>query len=370
MKISVTHVITTIDMGGAEKQLLSLASFQIRTGYEVEVIFLKDIPLLKDEFESVGVKVNHSLSQLSFLRQCQKLRELRSGQSSVFHAHLPRAEILCAIALRKKSFIVTRHNTEAFFPKGPSMLSRRLSRFVLRRAFACISISNAVSDFLKMKKEIPSGVRHHVIYYGLKDLDPLYLKRFPAQKRHIRIGTIARLVPQKNLPLAIHAIKLLNVDSSIVFSLDILGKGPLLKQLEALVKSLGLQNLVSFQGITEDIENFYDSLDLFVLTSNYEGFGLVLLEAMTFGVPILSRNVSAIPEVLGEKHPGLLNSNYPSDLAERIRQIVFNAQKWEECLKFQSVRLKKFSIEVSHNSYQSIYLDLITSRVLEAQNIS
>lgn len=359
MKISVTHVITTIDMGGAEKQLLSLASFQIKAGYDVEVIFLKDIPLLKDDFESVGVKVNNSFSQLSFLRQCHKLRELRSGQSSVFHAHLPRAEILCAIALKKKTFIVTRHNAEAFFPKGPSMLSRGLSRFVLRRAFACISISNVVSDFLKMEKEIPSGVKHYVIHYGLENTIPLYSKHFPVQRKQIKVGIIARLVPQKNLSLAIHVLKMLNINSSILFSLDIVGKGPLQKQLEALVKSLDLQNLVHWKGITSNLELFFNSIDVFILTSDYEGFGLVLLEAMTFGVPVVSRRISAIPEVLGEDHPGLIDANNPSDLAEKIRQIISSVQKWEECLQFQSEQLKKFSIEKTHQLHSLVYLELI-----------
>lgn len=210
-----------------------------------------------------------------------------------------------------------------------------------------------------MEKEIPSGVKHYVIHYGLEKTIPIYSKHFPAQRKQIRVGIIARLVPQKNLSLAIHVIKILNTNSPILFSLDIVGRGPLLKPLEALVKSLDLQNLVHWKGITSNLELFFNSIDVFILTSDYEGFGLVLLEAMTFGVPVVSRKISAIPEVLGEDHPGLIDTNNPSDLAERIRQIIFSVQKWEECLQFQSRQLKEFSIEKTHQLHSLVYLDLI-----------
>ena len=98
------------------------------------------------------------------------LRKLRKNQRVIFHAHLPRSEILCAIALSSKSFLVTRHNSEKFFPSAPKAISALLSRFVLRKAFACIAISNSVSQFLTDSREITKSTVLFVIYYGLADI--------------------------------------------------------------------------------------------------------------------------------------------------------------------------------------------------------
>ena len=64
----VTHLITTIERGGAEKQLLTLASEQVQSGIKVEVIFLKGKPELEKEFEESGVEVNKLLAGKNFLK--------------------------------------------------------------------------------------------------------------------------------------------------------------------------------------------------------------------------------------------------------------------------------------------------------------
>ena len=149
MKIRVIHVITTIDLGGAEKQLLTLATCQKEMGLDVEVIYLKGTPALLHDFLAAGIRVNSEFSSINLYRQVRKLRTMRPSKNQVFHAHLPRAELLCSLSLRTGSFVVTRHNTEQFFPKAPKFISMLLSRFVLRKAFCSISISKAVADFLK-----------------------------------------------------------------------------------------------------------------------------------------------------------------------------------------------------------------------------
>lgn len=102
MSLHVIHVITTIDLGGAEKQLLTLATCQKRNGLVVEIIFLKDEPKLLEQFLGSGILVDTEFSKTSFFNQIRRLRAKRSLDSVVFHAHLPRAELLCALSLKKK----------------------------------------------------------------------------------------------------------------------------------------------------------------------------------------------------------------------------------------------------------------------------
>jgi|688.fasta_scaffold47282_4 glycosyltransferase involved in cell wall biosynthesis len=359
MSITIVHIITTIDLGGAEKQVLALATKQKEMGNDVTIIFLKDNPKLLKNFLLAGVKIEVKFSEINFFRQILLLRRGQISGKTIYHAHLPRAELLCAFALRPKSFVVTRHNSEPFFPDAPSLISRILSRFVLKRAFASISISNAVTHFLQFSKEMNGYSINEVIYYGLGDTIVRHKNKFIPESKVHEIGIVARLVPQKNLPLLIDSVAILNKTMPAKFHLKILGEGPLKEELETLIIHLGVEELVDFQAKTKDVKTFYKSLNLFVLTSKYEGFGLVLLEAMSAGVPVVARDTSSIPEVLGENHPGLFKSDDPTELASKIWSILSDRKTFDQCLKYQSEQLKNFTIDKSEAAHKKLYTRLL-----------
>ncbi len=359
MNHSILHVITTIDLGGAEKQLLTLAACQKEAGFDVEVIFLKDNPTLLQDFLGLGIRVDSDFAQSGFLKQWLKLKRRKFQENSVVHAHLPRAELLCALALKPQRFIVTRHNSEAFFPKGPTKLSKLLSRFVLRRSFASISISKAVANYLKNSGEMSGKQKNHVIYYGIKETSVSPRSILGVVSGLIQVGTVSRLVPQKNLPLLLGALKELNSQESPEFNLTIVGSGPLKTELQSLSADLGIEEFVTWKGQLQEVLPFYRSLDVFVLPSDYEGFGLVLLEAMSQGIPVIARRISAIPEVMGEEHPGLVDSISSVDLALKIRALTSNQDALRGCLDYQAQRLLEFPIEKSQREHERLYSSLL-----------
>lgn len=355
MTNSVVHIITTIDLGGAEKQLLGLVTSQIELGLEVEIIFLKDQPLLLKKFSCAGVKVNLGFANQGFIRQTLALRKKCHQEKVVFHAHLPRSELMCALALQKYSYIVTRHNAESFLPSGPKFLSRYLSRFVTKRAFMVVAISQTVAKFIKEKHELKDLEKLKVVYYGV----PNELLRNPngrcPRKDTFAIGTIARLVPQKNLQLTIRTLKCLNEQSRSPWRLKIMGVGPMLDELKEMSTVQGVGDLVDWLGKMDNISDFFGSINLFILTSNYEGFGLVLLEAMAHKVPVVARKISALPEILGVDHLGLVDSIDPKDYANKILELTSNPAKIEYCLGQQAERLDFFSMTKSALAYLKIY---------------
>ncbi len=361
MSFNICHIITTIDLGGAEKQLLTLASFQRQSGDQVEVIFLKDNPRLLKEFLSAGVEINTSFSSLSFFQQILQLRNKFKDHKTVFHAHLPRAELLCAIALPKKSFIVTRHNAEAFFPKGSRFVSILLSRYVLHRASSSISISRAVTDYLISSHELSPKQSNYVVHYGLQNTRVATWPSPKEVKKVVQIGTVSRLVPQKNLALLLKSLQILRKSSSFEYRLSIVGVGPDKLELLSFAKDLRIDDAVDWIGQLTETETFYQGLDVFILSSNYEGFGLVLLEAMLQGVPIVARRVSAIPEVLGMEHPGLLDTDTPEEMAGRVEELITNPNLLSEVLIHQRKQLAEFSIENTCRLHSVIYAQLINS---------
>ena len=172
----ITHLITTIERGGAEKQLLTLASEQVQSGLTVEVIFLKGKSELKKEFEESGVEVNKLLAGKNFLKQISLLSKYLRKNPSPVHAHLPKSELLTAIVIPNKYFVFTRHNSEPFWPGGPRIISNLLSKFVCKRAFQGIAISNAVKSYLIKRGEIPNEYTIDVVYYGFQKMVQLTQK--------------------------------------------------------------------------------------------------------------------------------------------------------------------------------------------------
>jgi len=359
----VTHLITTIERGGAEKQLLTLASKQVESGLKVEVFFLKGKPDLKNEFESSGVKVNNLLVGKSFLKQIFILSKYLRKNLSPVHAHLPQSELLAAIVVRNKYFVFSRHNAEPFWPGGPQVISNLLSKFVCKRASQGIAISNAVKSYLITRGEVPSGYTIDAVYYGFEnDILTnsaglgLITNIMNSQSSNYKIGTIGRLVPQKDYPTLLNAFS--NVLKSVPNAdLYVVGEGYLQKDLIELSKSLGINDKVHWLGKTEYIKEFLSKIDLFILPSKYEGFGLVLLEAMVAKKPIIAANNSAIPEVLGKTYEGLFSTGNVNALAQQIKTAISDKNFSERLVQSYSSQLNLFDPSKMNTNIEKVYTD-------------
>ena len=357
----VTHLITTIERGGAEKQLLTLASEQVRSGLNVVVLYLKGKPDLRNEFEAAGVKVNNLLVEKSFLKQIFLLSKYLRKNPSPVHAHLPKSELLAAIVVTKKYLVFSRHNAEPFWPSGPRIISNLLSKFVCKRASQGIAISNAVRSYLIKRGEIPTDYAIGVVYYGFqKDISTnaeglgLITNIMNGQSSNFKIGTIGRLVPQKDYPTLLNAFS--NVLKSMPnIDLYVVGEGHLKKDLIELSKSLGIKDNVHWIGKTEYIKEFLSKIDLFILPSKYEGFGLVLLEAMVAKKPIIAANNSAIPEVLGKSYDGLFSTGDANALAQQIKTAISDENFSKKLVNSYSSQLNLFDPSKMNTNIEKVY---------------
>jgi glycosyltransferase involved in cell wall biosynthesis len=135
--------------------------------------------------------------------------------------------------------------------------------------------------------------------------------------------TVRDLEPRMGLDALIQALALIRKDLAV--RLVIGGKGRLRAELEALVSTLGLRDIVGFAGLIPeaDLPNYYAAADCFVLpTRELEGFGLVTVEALACGTPVLGTPVGATPELLSPLAPELLTDDAsPEALARGIRRV-------------------------------------------------
>ena len=142
--------------------------------------------------------------------------------------------------------------------------------------------------------------------------------------------TVCRLEPRKDLPTLIRAAALVKKAKSDVKFL-IVGEGISEVLLRDQVESSDLKDTVFFVGrVTDDqLPKYYQAADLFVLPTLYEGFGIVYLEAMASGLPILSTKVGAVPEVIGEAGV-LIEPRRPEILAREILRLAGDKKLREE----------------------------------------
>ncbi len=360
-KNRIIHLITTIERGGAEKQLLILTREQALQGLDVEVFYLKGQPELKSEFEKFGVKVNQSLVNKTFIKQNIIFRKIIRSRRVVVHAHLPKSELISALTCRKNRFVITRHNSEAFWPGMSKFISNFLSKFVTMRSAHIICISKAVKSYIENRGEVSRSSQISTVHYGYdknyqmnSSTQNEFSSLFKPFRSSLKIGTIGRLVDQKDYPTLFSACKSA-LSKGAALELFIIGEGELRKELEVRVESLGITERVHWLGKTADINDYLLELDLFILPSKYEGFGLVLLEAMQAGKVILASNNSSIPEVLGSSYEGLFKTSDVNELSELILKIQKDASFPTRLVQTYSDRLALFSPSNMSEKISHIY---------------
>lgn len=356
--MQVVHLITTICRGGAETQLLTLVREQVRLGDDVIVLFLKGEPELQLEFEEAGAEVRHELVGKNFLFQFILLQKFLLSKSCILHAHLPKSELLASLIYRRNVLILSKHNAEQFYPTAPEFISRLLAQFVSKRSDGVIYISNAVHKFVTQKKEIDSRIRSWVVYYGF---NPTYnrasISKMNEASDRFTIGTVSRLADQKDLGTLLRGLKLLR-EKVTSASLLVIGKGPQENYLKSLARELNLGQSIRWLPQTSNVYEQISKLNIFCLTSKYEGFGLVLLEAMQCSTPIVAARNSAITEVLGEDYPYFFNTSNPEDLCEKII-LVSQPKNYSQAVEYLERRLLKFEPGVMAEKIQEIYKELI-----------
>jgi glycosyltransferase involved in cell wall biosynthesis len=357
----IIHLITTIERGGAEKQLLTLVREQVKSGLGVEVFYLKGAPELKQEFENCGAVVNQTLLKRSFFQQVFTLRKYLNQDPAPVHAHLPKSEFLASLSCSKGMLIFTRHNSEAFWPGAPKIFSNVLSRFVANRSASGVCISNAVKDYVIQRGELSNEYDLKTIYYGFEKIEQLDTKALVEIKEKLRVkpgvlrvGSIGRLVRQKDYPTLLRAMKQV-IDSGIDAELFIVGDGAGKDNFVELTLELGMNERVHWLGRTPFVKEFLSQLDLFVLPSIYEGFGLVLLEAMQANKPILATNNSSIPEVLGNDYVGLFETSNVEKLSGLIRKVLLEDAFAKQLVSNYSKRLDIFKPKVMAEKLLHVY---------------
>lgn len=284
---------------------------------------------------------------------------------------LGRADILSMFSMSR---LFKKHGIDvAICHSGRALFFTRAARFICRKNFPIIAIDHGINPnkFIKAdyilavnsffsKKLIEAGKspdRATNIPNMMKvpqDFEKLNKKPF---RKIIRLGSLGRLYPEKFFDKVIKAIALLK-EEGIDCYYQIGGVGPMEEKLNNLANELGVADNFKILGWTEDKKSFFEDIDIFILPSFGETFGIVLLEAMLYSTPIITSNSWGPDEVITEGFNGLKVSkddaeNMPKLLARAIKQYINDEQKAKE---------------IAENAYNDFFKNYTTEVVIEKLN--
>jgi len=177
---------------------------------------------------------------------------------------------------------------------------------------------------------------------------------------HKVVGHVANLLPKKRQDILLKAARIvLDVSPDVTFV--IVGRGVLEQKLKDLALRLGIQDNVIFTGFVEDIYKVMQAFDIFAMSSDYEGFGISLVEGMALGKPAVVTSVGGMPEVVEENVSGLLaRPRSPEALADRLLTLLRDDDLRKNMGQAAQLRVRqKFDIRDRVTAMENIYRKLI-----------
>lgn len=369
----IQHVVTTLDVGGAEMHLLAQTRGQTARGHRVRVAYLKGLGTLRQDFLAAGAEQVRRLGQgpLALPRAMGLF-----GWPDVVHSHLLKADALCALAaalgLRWGKLVASKHNDEQALRRPLVSLCHGLLSRAPRKT---IVLSDHVGRFVAEFGRVPRA-RLVRIYYGL-DPGPFDAARATGdaeraatraelglEQGEVVFVCVARFAPQKAHELLLRAFARVRERCPqararlLLVGDDPYGDGRI--RAEERARALGLGDAVVFAGIRRDVPRLLAASDVFVMASLWEGLGLVFLEAMASYLPVVATRVSAIPEVVEEGVTGCLAP--PGDaggLAEAMERLALDASLRQRLARAGRARLEqRFGLERMIEETLAVYAGL------------
>ena len=265
--------------------------------------------------------------------------------------------------------IITIHDlSPLLYPETFDIFTVNLNRYLLphalKRADIVIAVSNNTrKDLIRIFKLPEEKIK--VTYLGVNEffkpieVSESFLKKYKISKPYILyVGT---LEPRKNIPTLLKAFYKLKKKYKIPHTLVVVGKiGWKYHEIFKILDILKLQKYIIFTGYVpiEDLPKLYSSADIFVYPSIYEGFGLPPLEAMACGCPVVTTNVSSLPEIVGDA--GVKVNPYDVvGLATAIYDVITD-ESLKRALSTKGInRAKKFNWKITAKKTLDIYKSII-----------
>ncbi len=325
--LRITHLIDSLQIGGAEVMLSCLAQLQKRQGHSVRVTCLLRSGPLEEPLRKAGIEVSQcrhnplegslraKLGAIADLR-----RKLQSWPTDILHCHNITPTLYGAPAAWLTgvgAVIVTRHG---FMLRPERVRKEKIFWKVARGCSKVVAVSQSVAHNMSA---LPYARPAQIVTIRNGVLPPPVLSQ-PGPKTGFTVVTVARLAEPKDHSTLLRATALLQGEVPDLQVL-VVGAGPMEEQLRSLAVELGITEHVKFLGDRRDVGTLLARSDVFALSSLSEGLPISMLEAMATGLPMVLSDVGGIRENVGHL-PGvrLVAAGNPAELAGALADLSRN----------------------------------------------
>ncbi len=336
-KLRVLHLITDLGKGGAERYLLDLcAAWSRNPTIEFKIASLYNLNLHEEETSLFDVRyLDYKTFSLRNKNQNAKFHEiLAEFKPHVIHTHRFLAEFLSSYSIDQSILYVCHgHDNMVQFNKVPFRFSKNWliqyieKRWLWNKKYKIVPtyfLANSKHTYDFFRLNVPKKQKENVTLFPLGFDYDKFLNNRERQidpTKPIKLLNVGSFQQKKNQGFVIQiCMELLKLN--IPFEFHLVGDGPEYENVQSLVLESELTKYIHFHGIQHDVKAFYDDADIYIHTAIYEPFGLVLLEAMASGLPVITLNGKGNADIIEDGKNGfLINSQFPSLFADKINLI-------------------------------------------------
>lgn len=340
--MKILQIITLCELGGAQSVVINLAN-ELSKNHEVIVAAGEGDGKMWNMLNK-NIKQEHcqflkrALSPINDFKTIFTFYKLYfKYKPDIIHLHSSKAGMLGRIAFPSKKIIYTVHGFDSIRLAYRKFLP--IERFMQRFCKAIVGVSNY--DVQNMQHERINR-RVFTIHNGLKQNNSLENITFPFFSTKKKILCIARVAPPKRLDIFLKTAELLPEYDFIW-----IGNSQEIKTNQLNVHFLGnIPNAARYNNIC----------DLFILASDFEGFPMVIIEAMSYKKPIVASNVGGISEIVRNEENGYVVNNKAKEFAQRIKEILEDQELYNKFARNSYLRFEnELTVEKMVNSYLELY---------------
>lgn len=359
--ITIVYILPYLEKGGTETHVLELIRGFTKRNYNIILISPPGSRLSQFEkykityiaFETLNKNLFKGINSFK-----NALKKASKYKPDIIHVHAA-AEliILTKLFIRNIPIIFTNHG----YPRNFSFINYRISAFI-NNIFSKKIITVSDDEKTHMEKAGFNKKKCLLIYNGIEKPKNYSIDNLPKKVRKISqsktiIATVARLEKEKGISYLLQSLsKLKKKDVHLI----IIGSGSYEEYLKNEAKILSIKN-ITFTGFISNIHDYLEIVDIFVLPSLQESFGLVCIEAMAHKIPVIAFSVGGIPEVIIDNTTGFLIPYLNIEmLADKIETLIKNKSLAKKLGEAGFKRYKKlFTLETMIQKTDKVYKKIL-----------
>ena len=361
--MKILHLIDSLATGGAEKLILETIPLLKNKGIVVDLLVLdgNDYPYMQ-QLKALNCCAIFSLGKGSLYNPLYIFKIIPYlSKYDLIHVHLFPAQYWAVFAkifsFSKTKLIFTEHNTSN--RRMQNSLFKPIELFVYSFYTKIVCITNEVKEALELHTRFNSK-KFEVISNGVNLEVIKFAERLEKKEIHQSLHSADALIMhvagfrvQKDQKTVIRAMAHLENYVKLLF----VGDGVLRQECEALVHELGLQERVLFLGVRTDVSRLLKSVEISVVSSHWEGFGLAAVEGMAVGKPVIASNVEGLCGVVNGA--GILfEKGNEIELAEKIKALLSDEKYYEKVGRACLERAKEYDIIFMVDQHVELYKNL------------